>query len=64
MIFPKLHQDPMVYPQSSILGPILFLVYVSDMTQNLECHLFSFTDDSCFVREHKDVNEFEKKSLN
>ena len=33
-------------PQGSILGPLLFLLYVSDMSQAVKCHLFLYADDS------------------
>ena len=32
-------------PQGSILGPFLFLVYVSDMTQGLQSQVHQFADD-------------------
>ena len=48
-------------PQGSILGPILFLIYVNDMSQAVKCHLFLYADDSCFVCQHKDMNDIEKQ---
>ena len=50
-------------PQGSILGPILFLIYVNDMSQAVKCHLFLYADDSCLVCQHKDMNVI-KKQLN
>ena len=47
-------------PQGSILGPLLFLIYVNDMSQAVKCHLFLYADDSCLVCQHKDINEIEK----
>ena len=34
-------------PQGSILGSLLFLIYVSDMPQAVISNLFLYTDDSC-----------------
>ena len=48
-------------PQGSILGPLLFLIYVNDMSQAVKCDLFPYADDSCLVCKHKDINEIEKQ---
>ena len=48
-------------PQGSILGPLLFLIYVNDMSQAVKCHLFLYADDSCLVCQHKDINAIEKQ---
>ena len=47
--------------QGSILGPLLFLIYVNDMSQAAKCDLFLYADDSCLVCQHKDINEIEKQ---
>ena len=47
-------------PQGSILGPLLFLLYVNDMPQALSCDLLLYADDSCLMFQHKDVKEIEK----
>ena len=45
--------------QGSILGPLLFLLYVNDMPQALSCDLLLYADDSCLIFQHKDVKEIE-----
>ena len=48
-------------PQGSILGPLLFLLYVNDMSQAVHCDLLLYADDSCLLYQHKDVNQIEKQ---
>ena len=48
-------------PQGSILGPLLFLLYVNDMPQAVSCDLLLYADDSCLVFQAKDVDEIEFK---
>ena len=46
-------------PQGSILGPLLFLIYVNDMSQSVNCDLLLYADDSCLTVTHKDINYIE-----
>ena len=50
--------------QSSILGPLLFLIYVNDMSQVVKCDLFLYADDACVVCQHKDINKIENQLKN
>ena len=48
-------------PQGSILGPLLFLIYVNYMSQAVKCDLFLYADDTCLVCQHKDINKIENQ---
>ena len=43
-------------PQGSILGPLLFLLYVNDMPQAIECDLLLYADDSVLLFTHENVD--------
>ena len=47
-------------PRGSILGPLLFLLYVNDMPQALSCDLLLYADDSCLIFQHKDVKQISR----
>ena len=42
-------------PQGSILGPLLFLLYVNDMSQAVKCDLLLYADDTCLTFQHENV---------
>ena len=42
--------------QGSILGPLLFLLYVNNMKQAINCDLHLYADGSCLVYQHHDVS--------
>ena len=47
-------------PQGSILGLLLFLVYVNDMKAAVKCKLLLYADDSALLVSGKDVLEIER----
>ena len=47
-------------PQGSILGPLIFLLYVNDMSMSVDCDLFLYADDSCLVFTATDLKTIEE----
>ena len=41
-------------PQGSILGPLLFLMYINDITENIESDMNLFADDAFVLKKSKD----------
>ena len=46
-------------PQGSVLGPLLFLLYVNDMPQAVSCELLLYADDMCLICMGKDIKTIE-----
>ena len=46
-------------PQCSILGPLLFLLYVNDMASAVRCKLLLYADDSGLIASGKNIADIE-----
>ena len=49
-------------PQGSMLGPLLFLLYVNDMASAVRCKLLLYADDSALIASGKNVADIESLS--
>ena len=44
-------------PQGSVLGPILFLVYINDLEEGVTCKILKFAEDTKLFRKTKEVGD-------
>ena len=49
--------------QGSILGPLLFLLYINDLPQAVVSDSLLYADDTCIVFQHKSKIEIEKQLI-
>jgi len=47
-------------PQGSVLGPLLFSLYINDMADNIQSHLISFADDTKLFNVIRDSRDSQK----
>ena len=44
-------------PQGSVLGALLFVIFINDLPENIKSHIFLFADDAKFFREVSDEKD-------
>ena len=47
-------------PQGSVLGPILFLVYINDLEEGITCNILTFADYTKLFRKNREIGDKQK----
>ena len=43
--------------RGSILVPLLFMLYINEKVQAVDCDLFLYADDTCLLFQHNDLEQ-------
>jgi len=53
-VYTNLHRTLSGVPQGSVLGPLLYLIYTSDIPENPNLFVSNFADDTALITSHSD----------